>query len=123
MYTRVRGQWNRMAKRTEVASYQADTTLIVRSARPSGWRPPGQVRLTYDFYLKRDADCDNLLKVLNDAIAMALDVNDRHFLPCVRSKVVDGTTRNPRVEIHFDAALPSASSDPTGSGPSSSPSR
>ena len=38
------------------------------------------------FHLKRDIDCDNALKALNDAIAHALNVNDKAFLPSVEAK-------------------------------------
>lgn len=99
IYTRVRGHWDRMAKVPRVATYQAGVVPVIRTAKPSGWRPEGQIRITYDFFLVRDADCDNMLKILNDAISVALDINDRMFLPCVRSKSID--KKNPRVEVEF----------------------
>jgi Holliday junction resolvase RusA-like endonuclease len=69
-----------------VEAWQTKVALIVRSSRPSGWAPQGQVRIVYDFHVNRDADCDNLMKALNDAIAAALGVDDRIFLPAARSK-------------------------------------
>jgi Holliday junction resolvase RusA-like endonuclease len=48
------------------------------------------------------ADADNLLKALNDAIAKALNVDDKVFLPCVRSKAVDGREKDPRVIVEID---------------------
>lgn len=90
-------------KDSNVAAYQVGATLIAKSAKPRGWVPPnGQIRITYEFYLKRDADADNLLKALNDGIALALGCNDRVFLPCVRSKAVDGKERNPRTIVEID---------------------
>jgi Holliday junction resolvase RusA-like endonuclease len=42
-------------------------------------------------------DCDNVLKALNDAIAIGLGVNDKVFLPCVRSKEIG--IKSPRVIV------------------------
>jgi Holliday junction resolvase RusA-like endonuclease len=89
-----------------VEAWQAQVSLIVKSARPSGWVATGQVRLVFDFYLSRDADCDNLLKAIQDAIAPALGVNDSIFLPCVRSKT-KVPTKQERIEVTVSNAEPS----------------
>jgi Holliday junction resolvase RusA-like endonuclease len=73
-------------KKAGIETWQTAVARIVQTARPSGWLPTRQVRLYYDFHLVRRADCDNLQKALNDAIAHALGVNDDIFLPCARSK-------------------------------------
>jgi len=87
-------------KHQKVADYQLLVTYRTREAKPSGWVWPGnQIRIYYDFFLKRDADADNLLKALNDAIAIALDVNDKVFIPCVRTKQPDP---KPRVIVEID---------------------
>lgn len=76
-------------KDSQATSYQEAAALITSTARPSGWQwEGGFIRLVYRFYLHRDADCDNLLKVLNDAISAKIDVNDRWFLPMVMSKKI-----------------------------------
>lgn len=75
-----------MTKAPGVEAYQNDVSLIARNARPSWFAPTGQIRVRYSFHLKRDADCDNLIKMLQDAIASALGVNDRWMLPCVAQK-------------------------------------
>lgn len=80
-----------IGKNAAAAAYQKGAVPIIANSRPSGWRwRGGFVRLVYRFYLARDADCDNLLKVLNDAIAGAIvqrePFNDRWFLPMVFSK-------------------------------------
>jgi Holliday junction resolvase RusA-like endonuclease len=76
-----------IGKNAAAAAYQQAAALVVGVARPSGWEwQGGFIRLVYRFYLARDADCDNLLKILNDAIARKIDVNDRWFLPMVMSK-------------------------------------
>lgn len=100
MYVRVRGKWNRMAKAPGVESYQNDVALICRTARPSGWNPSKRVRTRFWFYLKRDADCDNLLKVIHDAIAEALGVNDKAFLPFVVAK--ETGLKEPWTEIEIE---------------------
>lgn len=76
-----------IGKNASATAYQSAAALITGVARPSGWTwQGGYIRLVYRFYLSRDADCDNLLKILNDAIARKIDVNDRWFLPMVMSK-------------------------------------
>jgi Holliday junction resolvase RusA-like endonuclease len=94
------GRHPRMAKKPEIETYQVLVTYLVRAAKPSGWVSGAHVRLLYDFFLKRDIDCDNALKAMNDAIAIALDVNDKLFLPCVRSKTIG--VRDPHVLVEID---------------------
>ncbi len=108
MYTQIilrRGvsaPYRSVKKDSNVAAYQVGATWLTKSARPRGWKPtPGkQIRVMLDFELKRDADCDNLMKALLDAIAMALDVNDRVFLPCTRSKTIG--SKDPKVRVEID---------------------
>jgi endodeoxyribonuclease RusA len=75
-----------------VESYQVAATLIARAAKPTGWVPEDRIRVIYRFWLKRDIDCDNALKALNDAIAKAIEPNDKlfdkRFLPYVEEKNV-----------------------------------
>lgn len=97
-----RGNPRRPVRKTANAeAYQAAATLIVRTTRPSGWAyTEGYIRLMYDLELQRDMDCDNVLKALNDAIAIGLGVNDKVFLPCVRSKEVG--VKHPQVIVTVD---------------------
>jgi Holliday junction resolvase RusA-like endonuclease len=100
MYARTRAGGVR--KSSGVEAYQAGVTLIARTSRPSGWKYDfGFVRLEYEFRLKRDIDCDNLLKALNDAIAVALEMNDRFFLPCVKSKEIGVKDPDVRVTVVY----------------------
>jgi Holliday junction resolvase RusA-like endonuclease len=101
MYVRVRGEWDKVAKAPGVEQYQTDLMLVCRSARPSGWHADGQVRILLRFHLGRDADCDNLLKVILDAIAHALEMNDRAFLPCVIEKTIGN--KDPWTHIEIEA--------------------
>lgn len=95
--------YRKIRKSPGAEAYQAAATLIVRTSRPSGWTyESGFVRLVYDLHLKRDIDCDNILKALNDAIAVGLGMNDRYFLPCVRSKEIG--VQNPYVDITVEYA-------------------
>ena len=75
-------------KTPEAESYQDGVRLIARVSRPSSFMPPkrGMLIVAYEFVLKTDIDCDNLLKLMNDALAEAIDVNDKFFLPVVLSK-------------------------------------
>ncbi len=93
-------KFRRMVKTEGVEIYQEGVGWVVKAARPSDWVPGPRIRIRYWFHLKRDIDCDNALKALNDAIARALGVNDRAFLPCV----VDKTTGNakPFVEVEIE---------------------
>jgi Holliday junction resolvase RusA-like endonuclease len=86
LYVRVRGNWNKMAKAPGVAAFQDTVILLARQAKPSGFRVTDQIKISFAFYLKRDADCDNLMKATLDALAHALDCNDKLFLPCTTHK-------------------------------------
>jgi Holliday junction resolvase RusA-like endonuclease len=87
----------RVYKKAGVETFQAVAAHLTRLARPKGWEPAARIRLTYDFNLTRKADCDNLLKMLNDSIALALGIDDDRFLPCVLSKTM--RAKYPFVEV------------------------
>lgn len=89
----------RVFKRPGVESFQVLVAHLVRLAKPLGWAPKPQIRITYDFFLNRHADCDNLQKALNDAIAAALEIDDDRFLPCARSKVAGVPKAEARIVV------------------------
>ena len=90
----------KLVKADGVESYQTMAAMLVRLARPSGWTwDGGLLRITYRFHLIDNVDCDNLLKALNDAIAGALDINDKWFLPNVESKTWGNKGAQARVEV------------------------
>lgn len=66
-----------------VEQYQLDVYRITKARKPAGPPPAGQLRVLYWFHLPGDPDADNRFKALNDALAMALGVNDKVFIPCV----------------------------------------
>lgn len=94
----------KLRKAPGVEAWQTAVALIVRAAKPSGWMPAIQIRVTYDFYLNRHADCDNLQKALNDAIAKALGVDDDCFLPCARSKTAGLPKAEARIVVEITNA-------------------
>lgn len=99
---KTRGGNLRFAKHQSVVDYQTSAMLLVRSACPTGWSPPpGYFRIHYSFYLRRDIDCDNAMKALNDAIAAALAIDDKRFLPCVKWKSASAMEPNPRVVVEI----------------------
>jgi Holliday junction resolvase RusA-like endonuclease len=99
------GSYRGVRKAEGVEAYQDGATMFVRTSMPSSWRKDlakheGYIRIKYWFYLQRDIDCDNALKALNDAIAKALGVDDKRFLPYVVDKWVSKKNL-PRVELEF----------------------
>ena len=77
----------KIVKTDEAAAYQAEAGLLVKVARPSNWKWDGrQLVVEYRMYLNYDADCTNIIKVLEDAIFPALGINDKYALPRAMSK-------------------------------------
>ena len=91
-----------IGKTEKATQYQQDAQLQMQSARPSGWHPTGFIRLTYRFYLHNDADCDNLKKLLHDALQGATGVNDTWFLTTDQFKRSGVKMTDARVEIDVE---------------------
>jgi Holliday junction resolvase RusA-like endonuclease len=81
-------QYPGIQKRQAVQDYQDGIIPLIRVAKPSRWAPAGLLRLTYDLYLARDMDCDNISKTVGDAIKVAIQIDDKLFMPTFRTKVV-----------------------------------
>lgn len=90
-----------MAKAPGVEAYQVGITLLVRTTKPSGPPPAGQIRVRYWLRLKHDIDADNTMKIINDALAVGLGVDDRVFLPCVHEKSTGHLRPEVAVEIEW----------------------
>lgn len=91
-----------IGKSSDARRWHDDMVPIIRTARPSGWRPvKQQIRLGIRLYLARDIDADNVLKVLSDVVQTATDINDKWFLPCVESKELVGA-KDARVELTLE---------------------
>jgi Holliday junction resolvase RusA-like endonuclease len=106
---RVRGRL-RFGKMPAIETYQVMVSTLVQQSKPAGWDPPGQIRIRYWFHVKRDIDCDNSLKAINDAIAIGMGVkvkgtktvpiyDDKRFLPCVVEKTTGNAEPYVIVEI------------------------
>ncbi len=83
-------------KTQEAAVYQDGVRLVAMAAKPRGFTPQ-QVIVAYDFVLNRDIDCDNVMKMINDALARAINLDDRNFFPVVRSKFTG--SKDPSVTV------------------------
>jgi len=96
-----------LRKLKDIETYQLIAVSRTRRARPAGWAPPpyrpkdgmGFITLSFSFYLGGEADTDNLMKILDDAVAIALGVNDRTFLSRAMHKQTG--VKQPRVEIEI----------------------
>jgi Holliday junction resolvase RusA-like endonuclease len=107
------GSYMGRRKAPGVEEYQSIAATFVRLAIPAWFkkelanRPNDYIRLRYWFYLSRDIDCDNALKALNDAIAHAMGVDDKRFLPNVIDKfVVHKQEPRTEVEVEFHERTP-----------------
>lgn len=107
-----------IVKKKEATAYQSGAQLQFQTQKPSRWAPPGFIRLTYRFYLNNDADCDNLKKLLHDALQAATGVNDTWFLTTDQFKM-KAPRNKARVEIDIDDEEPGSPSP----GPVPSPAR
>ena len=99
------------AKEEEVTNYQLVAANECRRARHD-WQPPqvfnprkghGLIVIRYWFYLARALDVDNAMKVLNDPIKHAIEIDDSHFLPQAWGRET-GHKRDARVEVEVIAA-------------------
>lgn len=92
---------SRRYKLAGVESYQVAAAALIRLARPKGWLPGRQIIVHYWMWLTSSRmDCSNHLKVIEDAIAAGLGVNDSIFLPQVHAKEVDKA--NPRIRVMIE---------------------
>lgn len=95
----VNGKTVRIQVKTDEANlYQSQLTMIARASRPASFQPQNQIIVAYDMYLGRDLDADNAMKAVNDALAVALGVNDKRFLPVCNHKTHGH--KNPEIIIH-----------------------
>ena len=89
------------AKTPECVAYQQTVAFITAASRPTGWLPGDWIAISACLFMRRARDGDNTLKVLLDAVATGLRVNDKCFLPsiaCIHAGVPRG---HERVELTF----------------------
>jgi len=77
-----------LSKRKEVLDYQAVAAMVCRTAKPRGWKPAGFVVVEMELFMVRHVDADNTIKAIFDSIEAATGVNDKWYLPCVKSAQV-----------------------------------
>lgn len=97
-----RGQkvpYSSLALKEAVRDYQDAAIYVIRPAKPSGWKPKGFVRTYFWFYLNRDADCDNVMKSIHDAMKKATGVDDDIYLPVAMEKSTGWKKAQARVEV------------------------
>jgi hypothetical protein len=92
---------HRPGKTDEAAEYQRGAQLVIQAAAPSGWSPPGQVRMVVDLYLSHDMDDDNAMKLLRDTVQKATGVDDMRFLACTRRKEIV-SANDARIVLTFE---------------------
>lgn len=92
----------RPVKTDDAKLWQDAVYQLVITARPSGWRPTGQIRLIVDLILSKDMDDDNAMKLTRDAAAKAIGIDDMQFLSCTRSKTITDDPRLAGVTMTFD---------------------
>lgn len=86
----------------EAKRWRDDVQLLVQTAKPSKWKPAGQIRVVLDLYLAHPMDADNTLKLILDGIQRALDYDDANFLPSIRSMRAGYQLKNAHVDIEIN---------------------
>lgn len=98
------GEWQRGIRKTpEAEAFQHGVQMIAQAANTLRFDKNLRVLVAYEFALQNDIDCDNLLKLLNDALSKAIGLNDRHFMPVVMSKTIRNAQPFTRVTV-YDAS-------------------
>jgi Holliday junction resolvase RusA-like endonuclease len=110
-------------KKEEAKAFQTGAQLQFQTQKPSRWQPVGFIRLTYRFYLVNDADCDNLKKLLHDALQAATGINDTWFLTTDQFKMrVQANKARVEIDIEEERAWPLLDPASSVAGPASPPS-
>lgn len=91
-----------IVKTDEAKAYVDLVTYRARRAVPRDWSPIGLVVIELYYYLGRDVDCDNVMKLVDDGIQAATGVNDQWFLPRAMSKTTGLRPNERRIEVIVD---------------------
>lgn len=86
----------------EAKVWRNGVQMLCQAARPSRWKPEGQIRVVIELFLTHDMDCDNSGKLTLDGLAKAIDYDDIHFLVTYRSKEAGVPLRDARVVLTID---------------------
>lgn len=101
-YNRAAHDVRTIIKTDEAVAYTDLATVRAREKKPPGWAPKGFVVVEFKYYLGRDVDCDNVMKLVNDGIESATGVDDRWYLPRAMSKETGLRPEQRRLEITVD---------------------
>lgn len=100
------GQYHTIIKKDDAVAYTNLVMLRAREARPSGWRPEGLVVVEIEYFLGRNIDCDNVMKLVNDGLARAIEVDDKWFLPRAMSKEIGLRPPERRLVVSVSSVSP-----------------
>ena len=101
-YNRASHQVRTIIKTDEAVAYTRLAAAKAAEARPSRWAPSDLVVVEFYYYLGRDIDCDNVMKLVNDGIEAATGVNDKWYLPRAMSKVTGLRPSERRVLVRIE---------------------
>ncbi|HET9614099.1 MAG TPA: hypothetical protein VFP22_04725 [Candidatus Limnocylindrales bacterium] len=98
-FNRGGGEFRKIGKTAKAVAYTNEVASRASSARPSGWHPTGFVVVEYYYFLGRYVDADNVMKLVDDGLKIAIGVDDRWFLPRAMSIVTGLRPPERRVEL------------------------
>lgn len=95
------GTYAKIVKTADARAYMASAAMLVRVAKPSGWKWSGGYIVTeWRFWFgNRPMDAVNAMKVIEDVIFPAIGVNDVFDMPRVMSIETGVPTNQQRVEV------------------------
>lgn len=101
-YKTANGYQRRMAKVEGVEEYQLVAKAAANHAKPSDFAPKGLVYVRYWWHVRRDIDCSNATKIIEDGIAAGLGLDDKLFLPASVFKQVGVKEPFTTVEVEYN---------------------
>ena len=96
------GYRHTLKKKSEVEPYQIVAMNAAARAKPDDFAPKGLIRVRYFWFVKRDIDCSNATKIIEDGIAAGLKVNDKLFLPTSIDKQTGYREPYTYVEVEYE---------------------
>ncbi len=93
-----------IVKTKEAKAYTARVAQLAGWARNSlGWAglQPEFIVVEFNYFLGRDIDCDNVMKLVDDGLETALGVDDKWFLPRAMSKIVGLRPMDRKLDLHI----------------------
>jgi len=90
-----------LVKTKKLVEWQDEMTMVVRSAKPSGWKPQPKtfIPVRWEVFLHLHSDMDNIQKAINDVLEAATGVNDKWFYPIFAEPVIGVSERQARVVL------------------------